>query len=747
MVDGNVDVSVGENAAPKKKGRKSLPPQGTPERAAYQTKATQQHRQREAEKKDAAAQLINSTVEPKDDEAREILRGEVKNPHVQGVVIQNLKLAAAHHQIPYNRYLLKAGLRKTLAELKSDTFEVPVIGEDETVDGEILFRTDLYRLWSDGYFRQPETFEQWLDKRFRAKNSAYYLGKEIFNMDFHELHDDITGWTTFFPQFDPRGLKPNFSMEDAKAWLARQSERFKTFVLQCSRNSYKSSFAAILALTIILCQPCIRIRLVTATDDLASDFVAAIRRYFVVEIPDSPSVFNQLFGEYCIPPDKGQQNMYECPLAHLNLVAATCEASSMGSKQAGRRCDLLLCDDLQEEESVATEPLRQKGITRFFLLQKLIEVGGYSIILSTPWHKEDITGTLIKQAESDPETSTLVRVDPAWEVLPHASKKPILELKEHDVKLVFPERLTFPYLMAEAKKNLKQFMSQNLCIFPDDANAEFKCNFDEPTLRSLVVFENHFLGWPLQRTVISVDCNHTTTARADYGVIAASRLYKDSKSDRLAFVVWEIDAGRYTPTELAGRIVEMAKKHNPSQGSIVIERPPLQSLFEKAIHDQGLLKGYPHITDQIYWVPPVTKTMKSKAQRIKLVEPLTMSAPPQLYFISGDWVELAILQFVRFDGIKKSGSAPEAHDDIPDAIARGVERVQSELMRTPPPQKSQAEMDEEQRRYSQSLMRMQYERIHGISSGNIPHSIKSEPEQEPENPLYRNLGRFGMVRK
>jgi hypothetical protein len=744
VVAGSVpDSIIQAEAAPKKKGGrpKKLAPLGTPERTKYQTKAVQDHRARAAEAEDQAAQQISSDKAPKDDEAKEILRSEgVRNPHVQDVLIENAKIAAVHYQIPYNRYLLKNGLRKTLADLKSEAFDVPVIGEDEIIDGEILFKRDLYYLWDFGYFRQPAMFPEWLDIRFKSKSSAFYLGKEILGMDFHELHQH---WTEFFPQFDPRGLKPQFSMEDAKAWLARQSAK-KTFVLQCSRNSYKSSFAAILALAIILCQPSIRCRLVTATDDLSSDFVSAIREYFVIQIPDSPSLFAQLFGEYCIPPDKGQVAMYECPLAHLNLVAATCEASSMGSKQAGRRCDLLLCDDLQEEDSIATESLRGKGISKFDLLQKLVEIGGYTISLSTPWHKKDISGILIERSENDPDTLTVVRIDPAWEVLPHARKKPILELKETDVKLIFPERLTYKFLMSEAKKNLKQFMSQNLCIFPEDANAEFKCNFDEQTMRSLVVFQNHFLGWNLQRTVISVDCNHTVGARADYGVVCASRLYRDPKSDRLALVVWEVDANRYTPRELAGHIVEMAKKHNPSPGSIVIEKPPLHSLLEDAIREEGVKRGYPHITQQIYWAPTVTRTMKSKAQRIKLVETLTSSVPPQLYFINGDWVELSILQFIRFDGLRKSGSAPESHDDIPDAISRGVERVQAELMRIPPPQKTQADMDEEQRRYNDFVRQQVYQAIHGTGPNIIPHSIQPAVPSPPRTPLDPTINKLGL---
>jgi hypothetical protein len=720
---------------PKRKGVWAGLKPGTSEYKQLDRQLHREDRVKAKEERGAAAQLISSTIEPKDDEAKEILRDAgVKNPHVQDVLISHAKIAAAHFQIPYNSYLLSHGLRKTLADLNNAPYETPVIGEDQIIDGEVLCKRDLYYLWDLGYFRQDQTFEQWLEIRFKAKSSAFYLGKEILGMDFHELHQN---WTEFFPQFSPLGLKPGFSMEDAKAWLGRQSKS-KTFVLQSSRNAYKSSFAAILALCIILCQPSIRIRLVTATDDLASDFVAAIRGYFVVEMPDSPSLFAQLFGEYCITSDSGQRDMYECPLAHLNLVAATVEASSVGSKQAGRRCDLLLCDDVQEQESVSTNALREKGMNRFDLLQKLVEVGGYTISLSTPWHKKDISGTLIERAKNDPDTLTEIRIDPAWQILPHVRQDtPILELKETDVKLVFPERLTFQFLMSEAKKNVKQFQSQNLCIFPDDENSGIKIHFDidqlHDAVRSPSFFDQSNMALELIGVYGALDCAWSISKFADYSSQTVARLYRHRHIGKFLMGITEIKLEQLRIAELAKSVCQTFRD-NPQMKEMVCEKSgSWQSLAQAIVNEARTTQMFPPPT--ISWRSIGTVGQKSKMARIHAMEaPL---ASGQLLFKQGlPLLEALFEQMVNCDG-SRSGTSLARKDDGPDSAALLMEKYFFPLFTTV--QKSEEETTEEINLTNQRWLAVQHQAYFGTATGQLP--MAPSTEQEPPSATQRYFGR------
>jgi len=225
----------------------------------------QEVRSAEYAERDASRKQPLSDHVLKKSEAKEILRVRIRNPHVLDVCVDLAHVAASALKIPYNDFLLRNGLRATVAARAGDTTPAPVVIANEVIDGEILYRQDLFALWDFGYFRHFEGFDEWLAIRRKAKSDVFFLGRDILSKDFHEVH---AGWRDFLPQFDPSGLKPGYSQEDAKAWLARQSEK-KTFVLLCSRNSYKSTFAIIWAITAILCEPCIRIRMVTETRDLA----------------------------------------------------------------------------------------------------------------------------------------------------------------------------------------------------------------------------------------------------------------------------------------------------------------------------------------------------------------------------------------------------------------------------------------------------------------------------------------------
>jgi|SRR6267142_3103610 len=89
---------------------------------------------------------------------------------------------------------------------------------------------------------------------------------------------------------------------------------------------------------------------------------------------------------------------------------------------------------------------RQKGIDTFDATQKLREVGGYTVIIGTPWSPEDLYATLIRRRQADdesPESEKMrIRIDPAWTVRPDARHKQLRQLVEADVDLLFPSRLT-----------------------------------------------------------------------------------------------------------------------------------------------------------------------------------------------------------------------------------------------------------------------------------------------------------------
>src|ERR1700693_3506404 len=122
----------------------------------------------------------------------------------------------------------------------------------------------------------------------------------------------------------------------------RQEPRIKSHLLIGSRNGYKSSCLLILALTAVLCCPDIRMLLVSETQKLSKGFIRSFRNYFEVASKENPTRFQQLFPEYMIPVGDGSSLNFQSPMARLNLIAPTAEASSMESAHTGGRADFLL---------------------------------------------------------------------------------------------------------------------------------------------------------------------------------------------------------------------------------------------------------------------------------------------------------------------------------------------------------------------------------------------------------------------
>jgi len=733
--------AVATQAAPKKykksgvwKGIK----RGSPE--YKEIDAAQRRQSREYEGQD-----VRSENEVSRKDIKRILVEERKlRPQVAEQCVRLLQVAAREHKVPANQFLVRYGLARTLTALSGAAVELPETIQN-VINGEVLFENELRCQFDLAMFRQPEvSFEQFLEVRFNCKNNAMYLGK-LLGRDFAECH---RRWTEeFFPQFDPRGLRPNYSQQDARQWLASQTDHFKTFLLLASRNSFKSSWSQILVLTLVATFPDVRVILVSETHDLSASFVGGLRQYLEVFDEGAPDKFLQFFPELAVPAGEGSGMTYEHPIRILRLPASTIRSTSADASITGGRYDLMVADDILSDQSCGNEKQTKATISRFESLWKLGEVGSsLTLVLGTPWSENppDLYKTLKDRAEDDPDTTIAVRIDPIMEIKPLVRNKKLTALVEEDIEsFLFPERLDWKFIRSEIMKNPKDttfFESQNLVRFVPPEESKWKCNFDENTLRGLVCFETRFTGLQCLRTILSVDCAHSSTSRyADMSAIITSKLYQDPKGDKNIFAVIDVDMDRYRPAEIAAHVIEAARKHNPTD--IVIERPPLWEALAKFIEDEGMKRSYIIPPQKIYWCPPTSATLKSKAQRIKMLEPLCENGTIQ--FLFADWNEPVISQFVTFDGVHRSTG--QKKDDAPDAISRGVERVLGDLLRVPQPQKSEAELAAEQAAYNRQMMMMQHDRIFGPQV--IPHSVKPPEPEVITNPLVRNLDRFGLIRR
>ncbi len=315
----------------------------------------------------------------KDDISRQhamaILAESIPSEPVQTAVYELAVKAVRKHRIPLNEYLCRNGLQAALASINKQA--QPIVPEDGPVVGELSTRLELYRLWDMSLY--AGSFDEWLKERHDCKTDCFKLGL-VLGKDFHETpHGE---WRDFLPSFNPDTLNPGYSQEEMKRWLASQVSKTegtkKDFLQLCSRNSYKSTFSLIWALTAVLCCPDIRLLLISETTKLSKAFIRSFRAYWERSSGVQNEKLHQLFSEYLIPAGDGSVLSFESPMAHLNLPQVTAEVTSLESSSTGSRFDAGIFDDPISNMNTGNDEMRESGLAKYDALQKLKEVGGTS---------------------------------------------------------------------------------------------------------------------------------------------------------------------------------------------------------------------------------------------------------------------------------------------------------------------------------------------------------------------------------
>jgi hypothetical protein len=601
-VSTGVSGVVATPLAPKKKKWAGLR-KGTEEYKAIDAEQTRQRRAAKKAQTELEAQGLRSDLELTRKEMTRSLIDERKlRPQVAAQYANLVLVAAREQKIPANQFLVRYGLAQTLKALSEEPVQLPDTSQ-VVIDGEVLFRNELEFAYDFSMFRQPEvSLDQFLQERFRCKNNAMYISK-LFDKDFAECH---RRWTEeFFPQIDSRGLEPNYTQQQARSWLARQSEHFKTFLLLASRNSFKSSWSKFFVLSLVAAFPDARVVLVSETHDLSTMFVGELRQYLEVRDGEVPNKYLQLFPEVAVPAGEGSSMAYEHPIRHLRLPAPTIRSTSVDASVTGGRYDLLVADDVLSDQSCGNEKQTRATISRFESFWKLGEVGSaLTFVLGTPWSENppDLYKTLKDRSEADPDTTIAVRIDPIMVIKPYARNKPLTHLVEDDIEsFLFPERLDWKFIRSEIMKNPKDttfFESQNLCHFVPPEESKWKVAFDEDELRNLVVFQTRFTGWAPLRSILSVDTASSVNRYANMSCIAFSKLFEDAKDGKRYFAVISVDADKYRPSEIAQHVADAVHKYGPD--IVTIERPGLWQALQTLIEQEANRRGF-SLTNRIHW--------------------------------------------------------------------------------------------------------------------------------------------------
>ncbi|MGB7729588.1 MAG: hypothetical protein WBL50_16275 [Candidatus Acidiferrum sp.] len=662
------------------------------------------HNDNRAAGKKTANFAYDSNVEPPKPEAKELLRQRgIENEHVVDLCYDLAQLAATKNNVPANRFLFQHGIRARLARKPGAKAPAAIEPTTEWVPGELLNRAELFAIYDFAFWRHPDvTFEQWLADRMKFKMSAFELSKILGKEDFGTKHEE---WTEFAPRWNPLGLHPGYTQKQALAWLDAQSEK-KRYLLVASRNSMKSTWARILALTLTITYPDARILIVSETNKLSKKAMKEFRGYLEMA-PNSPTLFQQYFPEFAIAPDEGQSLIYDNPLAHLGLPQNSVESSSMESANTGSRFDFCLFDDpISRDNGTSNDDQRAEAVSKHGSIMKLREPAGFALNIQTPWVEDDLGDVMIKRNEQDPERPLAVRVDPVMTIKPQAMLKALLDLKEDDVELNFLPKLNWKFVRDEMRspEGLNFFKTQYLCKWIKEDEG-IKVQFDHEEIWRRVKSMS-FFGIPAHvNNWLAVDRSGGSVSRtADFNCAIVGR--NQVVDSRQALVVVDAKLERAKDSELIENIlIPLIQRHNPQV--ILFEEDRHWADFEMNLKKELMRRGIvpPHMKHL-----PINTTRDSKARRIKRLEgPLQQG---RLYFNSAIAdLEICLLQLEKFDG---SPSHSSKKDDFCDSLALLAEamlpRTHEEEVK---PEVAAIRREREEAEYKEAVRRDHHDRMFG----------------------------------
>lgn len=245
----------------------------------------------------------------------------------------------------------------------------------------------------------------------------------------------------------------------------------KQRVILSSRGTLKTVLESADITQIILCDPNVRILLMSGKLDLAKSILGLCRGYFL-----SCEVLQYLFPDFCTEID-GPSDAFNTPAkgADINYREPTLSIATFESTKAGGHYNWLKLDDATSEINCATTILVEKTVQSYDDLDPLLEPGGYIDFTATRWAKEDLPEIIRQRGEEYKQTDeyqstkipqVLYFFQPIWTVNKGKSDQEQKEIDDRekkgklhpaDVTLLWPEKLNAKFLWPQYRANRKKF--------------------------------------------------------------------------------------------------------------------------------------------------------------------------------------------------------------------------------------------------------------------------------------------------
>lgn len=260
----------------------------------------------------------------------------------------------------------------------------------------------------------------------------------------------------------------------------------KERVTMVFRGGLKSTIHGAFLVQVQLCDPDIRVLVLSGKLTHAQTIMNTGSRPFV-----SNEVLRFLFPEWAADEEELSKGQFVCPKRSPEFRDVqrepTLSIATFESTKAGGHYELLDFDDCTNEINCATPELVDKNVEHYDDTDPLVEPGGYRHLLATRWAPDDTDlPEVIKQrgqenSEVTGENDTTYLAIPVWTVRTDGTPEEVKArqerekrhlLREADVILTWPEKMTWRYLYPKYRANPIKFLKQYLLRYTVTAAAE-----------------------------------------------------------------------------------------------------------------------------------------------------------------------------------------------------------------------------------------------------------------------------------
>lgn len=515
--------------------------------------------------------------------------------------------------------------------------------------------------------------------RYRCLTDLYFLARDVLGYDkvIERTHRVIA---EFFVQ-----KKPRLPLEE--------QDTIRERMLLYPRYSYKSTFNIADTIQWILNFPEIVIFPITAAGELGEGFVKEIQEHMMMSGEDAePRPIEKLFPEFMVKRKKGVNliGKYTAPCRQRPRKEPTILALSPGMNINGWHCDIMKEDDCVNAKNSRTERGLRATVAGLAETRDMLYPLGYNDHVGTPHSPLDAHMHDLRTA---PPGKMKVLRAPAWRVKKESRwklKDRPEPLDKEDYEYLFPELLSYEFLVEKMRRNYKEFCSQYLL---------------DPVAASGVTFTPEMLD------SATVEARQTPT----YGETRVCFVVREAVAGVAAiyeggrmFVVDQVE-GRFLPSQLAKRMAQMARKWGVHDIQI------LRTVEGEAVAEEARLAGWKDAWPlDLHWIEADTADSVTQG-RIRAMEAQLTARKivfndrlPGLEALKGQFEQFMILE----------------HKEIPEAIAQLARWL---------PRYDTAEMKKQQDdRYAMEMKRLrdkdQYERVNQI--GRYTPQEPVEPEVE-----------------